>query len=69
MTPEVSVIVPMRNEAPNVRKLYSELTAALEGLGRAYEIVVIDDAARETFKLLAELQESDIPALPHPFSP
>jgi glycosyltransferase involved in cell wall biosynthesis len=60
MTPEVSVIVPMRNEAPTVRKLYSELTAALEGFGRSYEIVVIDDGSTdETFKLLAELQESD----------
>jgi glycosyltransferase involved in cell wall biosynthesis len=60
MTPEVSVIVPMRNEAPTVRKLYSELTAALEGFGRSYEIVVIDDGSTDdTFKLLAELQESD----------
>jgi glycosyltransferase involved in cell wall biosynthesis len=60
MTPEVSVVVPMRNEAPNVRKLYSELTAALEGFGRPYEIVVIDDGSTdETFKLLAELQKSD----------
>ena len=30
MQPEISVIVPMRNEAPNVAELYRELTATLE---------------------------------------
>jgi len=60
MTPEVSIVVPMRNEAPNVPDLYRELTAALEGFGRPYEIIVIDDGSTdETFHLLAGLQEGD----------
>jgi hypothetical protein len=29
MSPEISVVVPMRNESPNVRPLYDELVAAL----------------------------------------
>ena len=60
MTPEVSIIVPMRNEAPNVPDLYRELTAALDSFGRAYEIIAIDDGSTdETFARLEALQASD----------
>jgi len=60
MHPEVSVVVPMRNEAASVPDLYKELTAALERLGRPYEIIVIDDGSTdETFDLLAAQQRKD----------
>jgi glycosyltransferase involved in cell wall biosynthesis len=60
MTPEISVVVPMRNEAPNVEQLCSELTAALEAFGRPYEIIAIDDGSTDaTFELLARLQARD----------
>jgi glycosyltransferase involved in cell wall biosynthesis len=50
----------MRNEAPNVDKLYHELTAALDAFGRTYEIIVIDDGSTdETFALLAARQAGD----------
>jgi glycosyltransferase involved in cell wall biosynthesis len=50
----------MRNEAASVPDLYRELTAALEGFGRPYEIVAIDDGSEDgTFKLLTELQRMD----------
>jgi glycosyltransferase involved in cell wall biosynthesis len=60
MQPDISVVVPMKNEAPNVDELYRELTAALEASGRPYEIVAIDDGSTdETFARLAELQAAD----------
>ncbi len=60
MSPEISVIVPMRNESPNVRQLYGELIAALEGYGRPFEIVVIDDGSSDdTFALLTQIQRQD----------
>ena len=60
MSPEISVVVPMRNESPNVRPLYAELVAALDAYGRPFEIVVIDDGSTDdTFALLAELQAQD----------
>lgn len=60
MNPEISVVVPMRNESPNVRKLYAELIAALEAYGRPFELVVIDDGSTDdTFALLAGLQAQD----------
>ena len=60
MTPEISVVVPMRNEAASVPDLYRELTAALDGFERPYEIIAIDDGSTdETFRLLAGLQRTD----------
>ena len=61
MQPDISVVVPMKNEAPNVEQLFRELTAALEGYGRPYEIIAIDDGSQdETFALLAGLQATDV---------
>ena len=60
MQPELSVVVPMKNEAPNVAELYQEITAALEACGRPYELIAVDDGSTdETFNLLARLQEHD----------
>jgi glycosyltransferase involved in cell wall biosynthesis len=60
MVPEISVVVPMRNESPNVEGLYLELTAALSSFGRAYEIIAIDDGSTDdTFDRLARLQQQD----------
>jgi glycosyltransferase involved in cell wall biosynthesis len=60
MPPEISVVIPMRNEAPNVDAVYREFTSALTAFGRPYELVVVEDGSTdETFKLLAALQAKD----------
>ena len=60
MTPDITVVVPMRNESPNVAELYRELTATLTAFGRPYEIIAIDDGSTDdTFELLAKLQAED----------
>jgi glycosyltransferase involved in cell wall biosynthesis len=60
MVPEISIVVPMRNESPNVERLYRELTSSLAELGRSYEILAIDDGSRDnTFELLARIQAKD----------
>ena len=60
MPPEISIVVPMRNESPNVAELYRELTGTMEAFGRPYEIVAIDDGSTDdTFDLLAGLQARD----------
>ena len=60
MNPEISVVIPVRNEAPNVAALYEELTATLETFGRRYEIIVVDDGSTDaTFDLLADIQARD----------
>jgi glycosyltransferase involved in cell wall biosynthesis len=58
--PDISVIVPMRNESPNVGELYGRITAALARSGRSYEIVCIDDGSTDdTFQQLAALRAND----------
>ena len=60
MIPEISLVIPMRNESPNVERLYRDVTASLTQFGRSYEIVAVDDGSRdETFELLARLQARD----------
>ena len=50
----------MRNESPNVERLYRDVTASLTQFGRSYEIVAVDDGSRDdTFELLARLQARD----------
>jgi glycosyltransferase involved in cell wall biosynthesis len=43
----VSVILPIYNEAENLQELLPELSATLEGLGRSYEIVIVDDGSTD----------------------
>jgi len=60
MTPEISVVVPMRNESLNVEQLYRDVTSSLSAFARSYEIVAIDDGSRDdTFEKLAALQQKD----------
>ena len=60
MTPELSIVIPVRNESPNIKPLYDELTTTLVRGGRSYEIIVIDDGSTDdTFEQLAALQSRD----------
>ena len=60
-TPEISVVVPVHNEAGAAGPLAREIAAAFEG--RAYEMIFVDDASRDT--TLAELRalQAELPAL------
>ena len=58
MGPEISVIIPMRNESLNVEGLFRELTSSLTPFGRSYEILAIDDGSTDdTFQQLAEARD------------
>ena len=58
--PELTVVIPMKDEAPNIPALYERLTAALEALGRPYELIAVDDGSRdEGPRLLRELAARD----------
>ncbi len=53
--PEFSICVPMHNESGNAGKLIGEIAAALEG--RAFEMVIVDDASTDdTRAVLAGLK-------------
>jgi glycosyltransferase involved in cell wall biosynthesis len=58
--PELSIVIPIRNEAENLEKLYEELTSALTGFGRPYEILLIDDGSTDASgKILAGMAARD----------
>jgi dolichol-phosphate mannosyltransferase len=58
--PVVSVVVPVRNEAPNIAPLVAEIESALAGI--PHEIVYVDDGSTDdTARQLAALRGSGIP--------
>src|SRR5262245_52784803 len=57
---DLTVVIPIRNEAPGLIELHRELTATLSSWGRSYEIIVVDDGSTdESFPILATLQARD----------
>ena len=57
---ELSVVIPIRNEAASLVELHREFTETLTAWGRSYEIIIIDDGSDdESFAILARLQASD----------
>ena len=60
MTPELSIVIPIRNESPNIRPLYDEVMGTLSVSGRSFEVIVIDDGSTDdSFAQLAALQAAD----------
>jgi glycosyltransferase involved in cell wall biosynthesis len=58
--PELSIVIPLRDEERNVVPLHAELTTVLRRLGRPYEIILIDDGSEDgTFEQLRGVQASD----------
>ena len=60
MTPEISLVVPLRDEELNVVPLHQELTRVLQRMGGDYEILLIDDGSEDaTFERLRDIQAGD----------
>jgi len=45
--PELSVVIPVFNEAAALDGVFDELTAVLNGLGKTYEIIFVDDGSTD----------------------
>lgn len=58
--PLLSIVVPIHNEERSILPLYDRLTSVLMGLGRAWEIIFVDDASTDrSHELLDNLVETD----------
>jgi glycosyltransferase involved in cell wall biosynthesis len=57
---DISVVIPLLNEEENLPILYRELVAALEPMGRTFELLFIDDGSTDTsLTILKALQADD----------
>ncbi|PYR64268.1 MAG: glycosyltransferase, partial [Acidobacteria bacterium] len=57
---DISVVIPIRNEAPALKDLHREVTQTLAGWGRSYELIIVDDGSTDdSFEILAHLQAVD----------
>ena len=57
---DLSIVIPIRNEAPGIEELYRELTEVLGAWCPSYEVIVVDDGSTdESFHRLAQLQTQD----------
>jgi dolichol-phosphate mannosyltransferase len=59
---DLSVVIPVRNEAENIAPLVAEIRAALDGL-LAYEIVYVDDGSTDATAAEVRKLARDFPAL------
>jgi glycosyltransferase involved in cell wall biosynthesis len=60
MSVDLSVVVPVYNEADNIEPLDAEINQALASLGQSYEVIYIDDGSTDrSFAVLSELQRRD----------
>lgn len=58
--PELSVVIPMLNEAANIAPLLARLIPALEGCAASFDIVFVDDGSRDdTLERLRALNALD----------
>jgi len=57
---DLSVVLPVFNEAGSLPRLISELTEVLQQMGRPYEIVAVDDGSSDdSVGVLCRLQDSE----------
>ncbi len=58
--PEISVIIPAKDEERSIQKLYNELSFVLKKLKKPYEIIFIDDGSTDnTFKNIKTIANKD----------
>jgi len=59
-TLDISVVIPIHNEAESLPPLHAELDTVLTALGQSYEIIAVDDGSRDdSLKVLKELAAND----------
>ena len=60
MSLDLSIVIPVYNEAQNLAEVHRELTDALAGGGRTYELIFVDDGSSdESFRILNGLHATD----------
>jgi len=57
---ELSIVIPLLNEAQSLKELHQWITRALDGVIKDYELIFIDDGSEdESWEIINELSEND----------
>jgi glycosyltransferase involved in cell wall biosynthesis len=57
---DYSVVIPLYNERDNLAPLHAELGRAMQSLGRAYELIFVDDGSSDgSVEVLRQLKSAD----------
>jgi len=60
-SPEISIIVPVYNEAPNLQTLVEDTLEVMRATGRLFELILIDDGSTDnTHELLRTIKSNTI---------
>ena len=60
MRTDLSVVIPIHDEAPNLEELYRELTEVLSAWPRGYELIFVDDGSTDaSFDILEAIHRRD----------
>jgi len=55
---EISIIIPVYNEAENIKELFLKIEDVLNKIQKTYEVIFVDDGSTDkTFDVLKELSE------------
>ena len=58
--PSISVVIPLYNEAGNIRELYRRAVESLDDAGRSFELIFVDDGSTDaTFAELERIHDAD----------
>lgn len=57
---DISVVIPLLDEADSLKKLYENLSQTLETVGSSYEVIFVDDGSTDnSFEVLKAIHESN----------
>ena len=65
-SPEISIIMPAKNEAEGIGPVVAKVREVLDGLGRPYEIIVVDDGSSD--QTAEKAHEAGAVVLCHPYN-
>jgi glycosyltransferase involved in cell wall biosynthesis len=61
--PEISIVVPLFNEAPNLKALAEHVLEVMRPLGRTFELIFIDDGSADESLTILRAMRAEIPEL------
>ncbi len=60
---DISIVLPIYNEAGNLQRFIPELSAVLQALARSYEIIAVDDGSSDDSVAILRALKSEEPRL------